>query len=87
MYVWSPTHPAGTVLINPRSDRIRKLVVESGTDRLGRWNDHERDVQADFMLAFGEAPGPLMAVALMSDTDNTASRLEAWFGALRLRSP
>jgi hypothetical protein len=36
------------------------------------------------MQAFGEAPGPLTAVALMSDTDNTASRLDAWFGALRL---
>lgn len=84
MYVWSPTHPPGTVLMNPRSDRIRKLVVESGTEQLGRWRDHDRNVQADFQQAFGEAPGPLMAVALMSDTDNTASQLDAWFGALRL---
>jgi hypothetical protein len=84
MYVWSPTHPPGTILHNPRTDRIRKLVVESGPAQLGRWRDYQRDVQADFMQAFGEAPGPLTAVALMSDTDNTASRLDAWFGALRL---
>jgi len=84
MYVWSPTHPVGTVLHNPRTDRIRKLVVESGTTQLGHWGDHQRNVWADFVLAFGEAPGPLLALALMSDTDNTASRLDAWYGALRL---
>jgi hypothetical protein len=84
MYVWSPTHPVGTVLHNPRTDRIRKLVVQSGAAELGRWGDHQRNVVADFVLAFGEAPGPLLALALMSDTDNTASRLDAWYGALRL---
>ncbi len=84
MYVWSPTHPVGTVLHNPRTDRIRKLVVESGPAQLGQWSDHQRNIPADFVLAFGEAPGALSGLALMSDTDNTASRLEAWFGALRL---
>jgi hypothetical protein len=72
------------VLHNPRTDRIRKLVVESGPEHLGRWRDYQRDVRADFERAFGEAPGPLLAVGLMSDTDNTRSRLDAWFGALRL---
>jgi hypothetical protein len=87
MYVWCPVHPPGTVLHNPRTDRIRKLVVESGPQNLGHWRDYERDVRADFERAFGEAPGPLMAVGLMSDTDNTGSQLNAWFGPLRLRSP
>jgi Protein of unknown function (DUF3047) len=30
---------------------------------------------ADYQLAFGEAPGPLLAVAVMTDGDNTRSRL------------
>lgn len=84
VYVWSNTEPVGTVVVNPRTDRIRKLVVESGPEQLGRWRDHERDVQADFVRAFGEPPGPLLAVALMTDTDNTESGLTAWYGALRL---
>lgn len=84
VYVWSNTEPVGTVVVNPRTDRIRKLVVESGSDQLGRWRDHERDVHADFLRAFGEPPGPLVAVALMTDTDNTQSRLKAWYGALTL---
>ncbi|WP_439112900.1 DUF3047 domain-containing protein [Hydrogenophaga sp.] len=84
VYVWSNTEPVGTVVVNPRTDRIRKLVVESGADQLGRWRDHDRDVHADFLRAFGEPPGPLVAVALMTDTDNTQSRLKAWYGALTL---
>ncbi len=85
VYVWSNTEPVGTVVVNPRTDRIRKLVVESGPEQLGRWRDHERDVQADFVRAFGEPPGPLLAVALMTDTDNTESGLTAWYGALTLQ--
>jgi hypothetical protein len=35
VYVWSNTEPVGAVVVNPRTDRIRKLVVESGADQLG----------------------------------------------------
>ncbi|MDP3834697.1 MAG: DUF3047 domain-containing protein [Hydrogenophaga sp.] len=84
VYVWSPKDPPGTVVVNPRTDRIRKLVLDSGTANVGRWRDHVRDVRADFRRAFGEEPGPLRVVALMTDTDNTQSQLTAWYGALRL---
>jgi len=83
-YVWSEQHPVGTVISNPRTDRIRKLVVDSGRTHLGQWREHRRDVQADFRRAFGEAPGPLRGVAFMTDTDNTQSRLTAWYGGLSL---
>jgi hypothetical protein len=84
VYVWSAKHEPGTVVVNPRTDRIRKLVVDSDVANMGQWRDHVRDVRADFRLAFGEEPGPLRLVALMTDTDNTESQLTAWYGALRL---
>jgi hypothetical protein len=83
-YVWSSGEPLETVINNPRTDRIRKLVVETGDASLGSWQRHDRDVRADFIRAFGEVPGPLLAIALMTDTDNTSSRLQAWYGRLRL---
>lgn len=83
-YVWSNHGEPGSVIVNPRTDRIRKLVVESGAGQLGHWRDYRRDVRADFIKAFGEEPGPLVAVALMTDTDNTRSRLRAWYGPLTL---
>lgn len=84
VYVWGSQEAPGTVVVNPRTDRIRKMVLESGERNVGQWRDHVRDVQADFRLAFGEEPGPLRTVALMTDTDNTRSALTAWYGPLAL---
>ncbi len=85
VYVWGNREAPGTVVVNPRTDRIRKLVLDSGTRDVGVWRDHVRDVRADFRLVFGEEPGPLRVVALMTDTDNTRSALTAWYGPLELR--
>lgn len=85
-YVWSHGEPLETVVANPRTSRIRKIVLDSGPARLGEWREHARDVAADYRRAFGEEPGPLRAVALMTDTDNTTSRLTAWYGTLYLGS-
>lgn len=84
MYVWSNHHVPGTVLKSSRTERIRKLVLESGPDRLNRWLDYERDIRADFVAAFGEEPGRLMAVGIMTDTDNTRSNTQAWYGPVVL---
>ena len=84
MYVWCNRREVGSVITNPRTDRIRKLVVESGPRRLGEWLDYERDVRADFERAFGEAPGALVGIALMTDTDNTLSKASAWYGPVHL---
>ncbi len=84
IYVWGNKEVQGTVVVNPRTDRIRKMVLDSGTRDIGEWRNHVRDVQADFRRAFGEEPGPLRVVALMTDTDNTRSALTAWYGPLAL---
>jgi hypothetical protein len=87
MYVWDGSAPVGSVIVNPRTDRIRKIVVDSGPENLRRWREHRRDVVADFKLAFGEAPGPLQAIAVMTDTDNTRSRARAWYGPVAVDDP
>jgi hypothetical protein len=85
MYVWSNQLPVGTVVSSRRTDRIRKMVIESGPAGLNRWLDYDRDVRADFERAFGEAPGRLMAVGIMTDSDNTGGSVRAWYGPLSLR--
>ena len=84
MYVWDAQAPVGTVIVNPRTDRIRKIVVDSGSHHLRRWRDHRRDLVADFKLAFGEDPGPLVSIAVMTDSDNTRSRATSWYGPVGL---
>lgn len=84
IYAWCNARPAGTVIINPRTDRIRTLVVESGTKGLGQWLGYGRNIRADFALAFGEPPGALVGLGLMTDTDNTQTKTRAWYGPLSL---
>ena len=84
MYVWDANAPIGSVIINPRSDRIRKIVVDSGPAELRRWRDHRRDLAADYRLAFGEAPGALTSIAVMTDSDNMRSNAQAWYGSIDL---
>ena len=84
MYVWCNTREPGSVILSPRTDRIRKLVLESGPKRLNRWLDYERDIRADYRKVFGEEPGRLIAVGIMTDTDNTKSTAQAWYGPVVL---
>ncbi|MBI2770243.1 MAG: DUF3047 domain-containing protein [Burkholderiales bacterium] len=84
MYVWCNKREPGSVIHSPRTDRIRKLVVETGPSKLNQWLDYERNIKADFERAFGEAPGALVYVAIMTDSDNTHSVTRAWYGPVRL---
>jgi len=87
MYVWCNTRAPGSVIVNPRTDRIRKLVLESGRERLNQWLDYDRDIRADFVRAFGEEPGALIGIAIMTDSDNTRTTARAWYGPVRLDAP
>jgi hypothetical protein len=84
MYVWCNHRPVESVIVNPRTDRVRKLVMESGAAHIKQWRQYERNVRADFEKAFGEPPGALVGIAIMTDTDNTRSHVKAWYGDIRL---
>lgn len=84
MYIWGGRRPAGALLNNPHTDRVRMIVVDSGTRHANSWRCHERDLRADYRKAFGTDPGKVIAVGLMTDTDNTKSRAESWYGDIVL---
>jgi hypothetical protein len=42
-----------------------------------------RNAVEDFRRAFGEDPGRLTGVAVLTDTDNTGEKAEAWYGDLQ----
>ena len=80
LYVWDPELPVGTVARYARTGRIRYFVVESGAARLGQWVSYRRDVAADFSAAFGESPGPITSVGVLTDSDDMRSTAEALYG-------
>ena len=72
--------PLGSVILGQRTDRVRNIVIETGSVNLNKWMDYERDIGTDFETAFGEKPGKLLRIALMTDSDNTKSQTTAWYG-------
>lgn len=84
-YIWDARAPVGTIVPNPYTDRVRMIVVESGSERAGRWLSYERDIAADYRAAFGEEAPPVSGIAIMTDTDNTGERVRARYGDVALR--
>ncbi|HTL75194.1 MAG TPA: DUF3047 domain-containing protein [Casimicrobiaceae bacterium] len=83
MYIWSNRERVGTVIANPHTRRIQMIVATSGDAGVNAWQAVSRNVHDDFVRAFGEEPGMLTAVGVMTDTDNTGSHAEAWYGDIR----
>ncbi len=84
MYIWSSKNAVNTVLNNAHTSRLKMIVVDSGWDNLGEWRKHERDLAADYKLAYGETPGNVIGIALLTDTDNTKSEVRALYGDIEL---
>jgi hypothetical protein len=84
MYIWSNHDRVGTVIANPHTQRIQMIVASSGTAGVDRWQSLARNARADFLRAFGEEPGALTAVGVLTDSDNTDGHAEAWYGDIRL---
>lgn len=79
-YVWSSRQPVGSHWPNAYAGNARMIAIESGASRAGEWVDERRDVRADYRQMFGEEPGSVDAVAIMTDTDNTGAAASAWYG-------
>jgi hypothetical protein len=84
-YVWASRLPVGTVIEHPYTRRVRMIVVASGASGVGKWQSFSRNVYEDYRHAFGEEPGDLIGIGVLTDTDNTGSSVEAWYGDIRFR--
>jgi hypothetical protein len=80
MYIWSNKVPVGTVVPNPRTNRVQMVVASSGPGGVGTWQSLSRSLREDYKKAFGEDPGRLLAYGVLSDTDNTGETVQAWYG-------
>jgi hypothetical protein len=85
MYIWENRAQLETVIPNRHTSRIRMIVAESGREKLGQWQEVTRNIVADYRRAFGEEPGRIIAVGIMTDTDNTGAQAHAWYGDIMFR--
>lgn len=87
-YVWDNKLPVDTGLASPFTKRIRFIVLETGSARLGQWVSHKRNVGADYQRMFGDESGgkypEITGVAVSADADNTRGRSLSYFGDVTL---
>ena len=55
-YIWESRLPAGSVVPNAYTNRTMMFVVESGSEKLNRWIEEERNVNEDYRQASGKTP-------------------------------
>lgn len=79
-YIWENRAAKGTLIHSHHTGRSKMIVAESGREKLGQWWEESRNVYEDYKRAFGEEPGRLYAIAIMTDTDNTGATTRAYYG-------
>ena len=79
-YVWDNKAEIGYSRWSPFTDRVRKIVLQSGGAHAQQWMVETRDVAADFRAAFGIPPPRITGVAVGNDTDQTDEKVTTWFG-------
>ncbi|NVO00230.1 MAG: DUF3047 domain-containing protein [Geobacteraceae bacterium] len=80
VYVYSDKLPVGAVIPNPFTKRAAVIAVESGNQHAGIWRHETRRYVDDYRNYFHGDPPYTVAVAIMTDGDNTGSAAEAWYG-------
>lgn len=85
-YIWANKLPKGDYVSSSYTADSKMVAVESGNSKAGQWVTEERDLLADYRRMFGTEPNDAEAIAIMTDTDNTGGRAEAWFGDILLLS-
>lgn len=84
MYIWSDHVAAESIIASAHTARVQMLVVASGATALGRWQSARRSIADDYRRAYGADPGPMVSVAVMTDTDNTGETAVGHYADIRL---
>lgn len=83
-YIWANRLPKDEQLPNTYTSNAMMLALQSGNERSGEWVVERRNLVEDFRRLFGEDPPDEALVAVMTDTDQTNERAQAWYDDIRV---
>ena len=84
-YVWDNKKEINYSTPNAYTNHVQMLVAQSGEEKVGQWVTQEVNIYKDYKRVFGETPGKITAIAIMTDTDNTMESATAYYGDIQLR--
>jgi hypothetical protein len=86
-YIWANKKvPIGTIAANTYTAKTKMIVVQSGSEHCKKWITEQRNLLEDYKKAFHLPPPEIIAIALMTDTDNTGEKVIAFYGDIKLIS-
>ena len=80
MYIWAGALPPETTIPSEHTAKIQMIVLPSDPQDVGRWVSFRRNVLEDYRRVFGEDPSDIVAVGVMTASDDTGRRARALFG-------
>ncbi len=79
-YVWSGSQSVGSSWPNAHIENTVLLAIESGATHVGQWREYKRDLRQDLENYLGVTQRYIDAVAIMTDTDNSRTSAQAYYG-------
>ena len=80
MYIWGGKVPLDSITASAHYSRIKMLAVSVDDKGVGKWQSFTRNLVEDYKRAYGEDPGNVASIEILSDTDNTTSDSDAFYG-------
>lgn len=80
-YVWANSSKKGAIWPNAFvGKKAMMIALRSSTDKPSTWYSEKRNILEDFKQLFGSDIQYIDGVALMTDTDNSQSHAQAYYG-------
>jgi len=79
-YSWASKQPKGSSWPNAFVDNATMVAVQSGDERVGEWVQEKRNILDDIKNLLGIDATSIIAVAIMTDTDNSKQSASAYYG-------
>ncbi|MFA5984240.1 MAG: DUF3047 domain-containing protein [Methylococcaceae bacterium] len=80
-YVWASSSARGQAWPNAYAGKnTMMLAIRSASDNIGTWYAEKRNIAEDFKQLTGQEIDTIDAIAIMTDTDNSHLKAQAYYG-------
>lgn len=83
-YLWSSHLRPGEILHDPAKPWQKLMVLEGGSEHVGKWRSYRRNLYEDFRRLYAEEPRRLVFIGILNDTDQTGQEAISYIADLVL---
>jgi Protein of unknown function (DUF3047) len=84
-YVWSSVVWDTPFITSPHTDKVKVVALESGTKKVGTWQEEQVDILQDYKRMFGTEPPAKASLGIMNDSDNTGEHAVSFISFIEVR--